>query len=150
MVNTPRSRLDNSSPLEVFIIEDDPIMADCLALAVQSCHPDHRNIMVQTFTDALAATAALDSCIPNLIVLDILLTGPDGFTFLNELISYQDTARIPVIIVSSLDFAGEDLSSYGVRATLRKDLMTPRDLQTTIQTIFRTNQDLYQDTRHAK
>ena len=44
-----------------------------------------------------------------MIFLDILLTGPDGFTFLNELISYSDTAKIPIVIVSSLDFSGKDL-----------------------------------------
>ena len=66
---------------------------------------------------------------PTLIFLDILLDGPDGFTFLNELISYEDTAKIPVVIISSLDFAGQDLSTYGVVGILHKETMHPRDIQ---------------------
>ncbi len=135
--------------LEVFIIEDDPIMADCLTFAIQTCQLN-RPVAVRTFTDALAATAALGSHLPDLILLDILLTGPNGFTFLNELISYQDTAKIPVLIVSSLDFADEDLSGYGVRATLRKDLMTPQDLQAAVRAIFSSERVTNQDARHAE
>ncbi len=112
----------------LFIIEDDPVMAECFALAA-----DGHN--TQLFSDAIAATAALADGLPDLIILDVLLNGPDGFTFLNELISYQDTARIPVILVSSLDLSQRDLSHYGVVAVFNKETMLPSSLR---QTIFAT------------
>ena len=70
----------------------------------------------------------LDDALPDLIFLDILLSGPDGFTFLNELISYHDTAKIPVVIISSLDLKDRDLSVYGVVGVLNKDTMRPEEI----------------------
>lgn len=105
----------------IYIIEDDPEFAECLA---RYC-----DCPTRIFSDVLEAISALDSDFPCLIFLDILLTGPDGFTLLNELASYEDTARIPIVIVSSLDFSGKDLSSYGVVATLKKEELTPKEIK---------------------
>ena len=66
---------------------------------------------------------------PDLVFLDILLDGPDGFTFLNEMVSYVDTARVPVVIVTSLDLKGRDLAEYGVVGVLQKDGMIPREVR---------------------
>ncbi len=105
----------------IFIIEDDIVMAKCIKNAAGE---DAR-----IFSNAIEAIQALDTELPKLIFLDILLTGPDGFTFLNEMISYPDTAKIPIVIVSSLDFSGKDLSVYGVVGILNKDTMTPDDIK---------------------
>jgi len=105
----------------IFVIDDDTIMAKCIA---DACGRE-----TKIFADAIEAMNALDDGRPELIFLDILLTGPDGFTFLNELISYSDTAKIPVVVVSSLDFSGKDLSIYGVVGKLSKDTMTPAEIR---------------------
>ncbi len=105
----------------IFVIDDDLTMAKCIANATKK--------ETRIFSNAIEAMDALDVEIPSLIYLDVLLTGPDGFTFLNELISYSDTAKIPIVIVSSLDFSGKDLSSYGVVGVLNKDTMTPDDIR---------------------
>lgn len=105
----------------IFVVDDDLVMAKCIASATKK--------PTRIFSNAIEAMNALDNELPSLIFLDILLTGPDGFTFLNELISYSDTATIPVVIVSSLDFSGKDLSSYGVVGILNKDKMTPNEIR---------------------
>lgn len=105
----------------IFVIDDDPVMAKCIA--------DACGRKTRIFADAIEAMNVLDEELPELIFLDILLTGPDGFTFLNELISYSDTAKIPVVVVSSLDFKGKDLSAYGVVGVLSKDTMTPAEIK---------------------
>ena len=107
----------------IYIIEDDPEFARCLARACQGYE-------VYTFTNCIDAISMINDHFPSLIFLDILLTGPDGFTFLNELVSYPDTAKIPVVIASSLDFSGKDLSPYGVVGVLSKDTLTPKDIKT--------------------
>ena len=106
----------------IFIIEDDEIMAECIASAIAP----HKH---RIFSNGVEAMAALDDNLPNLIFLDILLDGPDGFTFLNELASYTDTAKIPVVIVSSLNFKDSDLSSYGVVGQLDKATMNLEDIK---------------------
>ena len=105
----------------IFVIDDDPVMAKCIA--------DACGRKTRIFADAIEAMNELDEELPELIFLDILLTGPDGFTFLNELISYSDTAKIPVVVVSSLDFKGKDLSVYGVVGVLSKDTMMPAEIK---------------------
>lgn len=112
----------------VFIIEDDPIMADCLALAVQKA-----GATPQIFPDAINAIDALDQNLPALILLDILLRGPDGFTLLNELASYPDTSAIPIIIVTSLDLSQQTLSHYNIKQVFNKTTMVPQELVTAIQ-----------------
>lgn len=106
----------------IYIIEDDELMAECVA---EAC----KGYETEIFSDAITVMNAVAKQVPDLIFLDILLTGPDGFTFLNELISYEDTQKIPVVIISSLDFKGKDLSIYGVVDTLDKATMLPKDIK---------------------
>ena len=106
----------------IFIIDDDEVMAECIA---RYCKGQSTRI----FSNAIEAMNAIDDEKPDLIFLDILLDGPDGFTFLNELASYDDTAKIPIVIISSLDFSGQDLSSYGVVGIISKDTMLPEDVK---------------------
>ena len=106
----------------IFVIDDDEIMAECI---VRSCKTEAR--VFYNAIDAMEEIAAGN--LPELIFLDILLTGPDGFTFLNELASYTDTAKIPVVVVSSLDFTGKDLSEYGLVGVLDKNKMLPAEIR---------------------
>lgn len=106
----------------IFVIDDDEIMAECIARWVDSD--------IKIFSNAIEAMEAIsDGAMPNLIFLDILLDGPDGFSFLNELASYDDTAKIPIVVVSSLDLTKQNLSEYGVVRVLNKDTMTPDDIK---------------------
>lgn len=105
----------------IFVIDDDEIMAECIANTIGD------NVIV--FTNAIDAMQGIASGrIPDMIFLDVLLDGPNGFTFLNELVSYDDTVKIPVVIASSLDFTRQDLSGYGVVGVLNKDTMKPVDI----------------------
>ena len=110
----------------IFVIDDDEIMAECIARAAGG--------EVRIFTNAIEAMQEIMvGVVPELIFLDILLDGPDGFTFLNELVSYEDTAKIPVVIVSSLDFGKKDLSMYGVVGVLNKDTMEPKEIKSYVK-----------------
>ena len=106
----------------IFIIDDDRIMANCIKRAAKAD--------AKIFSNAIEAMAEISNgVIPDLIFLDILLDGPDGFTFLNELSSYDDTNKIPIVIVSSLSLAGEKLNDYGVVGILNKDEMMPEEIK---------------------
>ena len=105
----------------IFVVDDDVVMAECIARA---CKQD-----VRIFSNAIEAMQEIaNGNVPKMIFLDMLLDGPDGITFLNELISYEDTRKIPVIIVSSFDYNKNDLSHYGVVGYLSKDTMTPQEI----------------------
>lgn len=87
---------------------------------------------VYIFPDAIAALDAMGESCPDLILLDILLSGPNGFTLLNELASYSDTAQIPIIIITSLDLPSNHFSHYNVKFILNKSTMTPVTIQEAI------------------
>lgn len=106
----------------IYVIEDDEIMAECVARA---CSSDKQ---VMIFSNVYDAMNAIDKKMPDLVFLDVMLDGADGFTFLNELMSYSDTAQIPVVIMTSLDIAMADLSAYGVVGILEKTKMTPQEI----------------------
>lgn len=130
----PQPEIKNES-LEFFILEDDPIFA---RLFSKSLHRAFPNSTVNIFENAIDAINALpDGCTPpSVIILDVLLTGPDGFTFLNEIASYSDLSNIPIIIVSSLNFPMQTLESYNVKKILNKATMTPQDLPAAISEIL--------------
>lgn len=114
----------------IFVIDDDEIMAECIARTVGG--------EVKVFSNAIEAMHAIsDGVMPELIFLDILLDGPDGFALLHELVSYSDTAQIPVVVVSSLDLEKEDLSAYGVVGVLNKASMTPQEIKEYVENSVR-------------
>lgn len=106
----------------IFIIDSNIEMANCVAKACGDCE-------VKIFHNAIEAMQALDDCLPSLVFMDIDLTGPNGFSFLNEVISYTDTSKVPAVIISALDLSEFDLSVYGVVGFLNKDTMKPEDIK---------------------
>lgn len=113
----------------ILIIDDDQMMAECFACVLKTI----RDCEISICANAIAAMELLDHQFPDLIILDILLDGPDGFSFLNELISYRDTMKIPVIVISSLNLQRQNLSHYGVVGILQKETMMPAQLLTLAQ-----------------
>ena len=123
----------------IFIIEDDPDFAEIYQKHLQHNFPE---IPLQIFYNAIEANAAFlelsEEELPSLIILDILLTGPDGFTLLNELLSYPETSQIPVLLISSLNLGQMSLQAYNVRAILNKETFTPADFVNQVQDILKS------------
>lgn len=121
----------------IFIIEDDPDFAEIYQKHLTRYFSE---IPQQVFYNAIEANAAFSELseeeLPSLIILDILLTGPDGFTLLNELLSYPETSQIPVLLISSLNLGQMSLQAYNVRAILNKETFTPADFVTKIKDIL--------------
>ena len=127
------------TPRPIFIIEDDPDFAEIYQKHLARNFPE---IPLQIFYNAIEANAVFSELseeeLPSLIILDVLLTGPDGFTLLNELLSYPETSRIPVLLISSLNLAKFSLHAYNVRAILNKETFTPADFVNQVQDILKS------------
>lgn len=125
-------------PRPIFIIEDDPDFAEIYQKHLVRNFPE---IPLQIFYNAIEANAAFSELseeeLPSLIILDVLLTGPDGFTLLNELLSYPETSQIPVLLISSLNLGQMSLQAYNVRAILNKETFTPADFVNQVQDILK-------------
>ena len=131
--------MQSKTPRPIFIIEDDPDFAEIYQKHLVRNFPE---IPLQIFYNAIEANAAFSELseeeLPSLIILDVLLTGPDGFTLLNELLSYPETSQIPVLLISSLNLGQMSLQAYNVRAILNKETFTPADLVSQVQDILKS------------
>ncbi len=108
----------------IFVVDSDEIMGRCLVRILKKQGKD-----VSIFSNGIEAMNEISlSGAPEMIFLDVMLTGPDGFTFLNEMASYADTMKVPIVIVSEKDFSEIDLKAYGVVGALNKNTMKPEDV----------------------
>lgn len=124
----------------IYIIEDEPIAAECIAMAVGDM-PEaapvsegvESPIDIAIYNDAVSAISDIDQLTPDVILLDVMLSGPDGFAFLNEMVSYHDISHIPIALITTLSLQAQDFSHYGVFRVLDKATMTPEDIQATVR-----------------
>lgn len=78
----------------------------------------------------------IDDNMPSAIILSLLLNGPTGIALLHELQSYVDTAKIPVIVCTSLnDVTLDDLRPYGVWRLLDTASMQPDDIARAVRSV---------------
>ena len=113
----------------IFIIDDDKELSDVVAKNMKVfAKKQGKEISIRCFSDVIEAINATNEVRPSLVFLDILLNGPDGFTLLNEMQSYEDLAKVPIVIMSSLNFEIDKLLEYNVVKCLNKSLMTPEQI----------------------
>lgn len=91
----------------ILIVDDEKSNLDVL---YHILHENHNIIVAKNGDDAIRiATEAL----PDLMLLDIILPGMDGFEVLTELKKNEDTAKIPIIIITGLnDMENEEKGFY--------------------------------------
>lgn len=107
----------------ILILDDDEVMGKCLIKMLK-----RREITGQLSNNVVDAIAQIEQQVPEMILMDVMLTGPDGFTLLNELASYPDTMNIPIVIISEKDFSKVNLSLYNVVGVLSKYTLRPEDV----------------------
>jgi two-component system, OmpR family, alkaline phosphatase synthesis response regulator PhoP len=84
----------------VLVVEDEPAVAGVEALILADA-----GLAVTVAPDGGAALAALGHTRPALVVLDLDLPVASGFRVLEVLKGDPATARVPVLVVTALDFA---------------------------------------------
>lgn len=118
---------------KVLLVEDDAWLAEMEARVLAGA-----GYSVESAPHALAAIDLVDSFLPDVIVLDVLLAGSTAFAFLNELQSHEDTKQIPVILCTNLAEQINDthLDAYGVKRVVDKSTMHPGDLVVAVKAVL--------------
>ncbi|MBI2096353.1 MAG: response regulator [Candidatus Taylorbacteria bacterium] len=91
---------NTSSPLfgkKIMWIEDDKFLSDLIAKRLSS-----ENATLIHAADGESAVSLVDKSLPDIIILDILLPGMNGFEVLEKIRKNDRTKNIPVIILSNL------------------------------------------------
>lgn len=117
----------------VLIVEDDAWLAEQQNRVLSQA--GYRAI---SSPHAIAAIEAIDDVHPDVILLDVLLTGSTGFALLHELQSYSDIGRIPIILCTNLagDIQLKDVKPYGVHRILNKTTMQPEDVVAAVKAVL--------------
>lgn len=87
--------------MKIILLEPDKVLADTYRQALMQA--GHRVVMCAS---AQAAIFAADELKPDLVIMELQLTGHSGIEFLYEFRSYDDWTEVPVIILSNVP-AGE-------------------------------------------
>jgi signal transduction histidine kinase len=101
------------SPTRILLIDDESLSADLL-LDMFSVEPD---IVLQFQPDARLAEETALAFDPTVILVDLRMPGSDGFDVIRRLKALPQTARTPVLMLSSVDLPDIKASGFAAGAT---------------------------------
>jgi signal transduction histidine kinase/CheY-like chemotaxis protein len=126
LTNALRRFRPSDTPARVLVVEDDLPTQQAVQRSLLSAGWESWPAM-----DGFAAIEHLRKEIPSLILLDLMMPGMDGFTFLAEKQQNPDWAGIPVIVLTARDLSEqerEQLRQAQVEAVLQKGLYSKGEL----------------------
>jgi len=114
----------------VLVIEDDQWFLSLVKKTLE-----REKITVVTASNTIEGMVAINEMVPDVIILDFFMPGPNALVLLHELQSYGDTAKVPVILCTNnaSDIPKDTLSAYGVVSTLDKTIMYPDDIAVAVR-----------------
>jgi len=119
----------NVSAKRILVVDDDPDILDALQLTLEDA-----GYVVTTSEKGEYAENLLDTtngALPDLIILDVLLSGKDGRTICQKLKGQADTRHIPIIMVSAYPNAKQSVAKVGADDFLAK----PFEIDALLETI---------------
>lgn len=78
---------------QIVIVEDEPNINEVISLYLKRA-----GYNVVSYTDGVAALNALTHQMPDLVIMDVMLRGMDGFTITRQL---RDRSDVPIILLTS-------------------------------------------------
>ncbi|MBL8159789.1 response regulator [Candidatus Saccharibacteria bacterium] len=111
----------------LLVIDDDRWFAEALMASLRARYTAEWVAAAQPAAELLDDSARR----PDVIILDMLMPDGNGLAFLQELRSYADTARLPVILCSSLRLERQAgaLAQLGIRHIFNKATITLAELE---------------------
>jgi CheY-like chemotaxis protein len=120
---------------EILIVDDDPII-----LRLLSHFLGKSGYTVKTASDGAEGLAAAFAAKPDLILLDVMMPGMDGFRFLELLHQGEGLDRVPVFMISSM--IDEDKVVQALDAGARDYIVKPFSSRIVLAKIRRVLRDL--------
>ena len=81
----------------IMVVDDEIPYCEVMAEILKSHGYD-----VQTAHAVPQATSVLDTFAPDLILMDVMMPGADGLSFVRQLRQDRDLSQVPIIIISAL------------------------------------------------
>jgi DNA-binding response OmpR family regulator len=80
----------------IIVVEDEPDLAELIAL-----HLRRENLRVTTFADGERGLAAIERDVPDMVVLDLMLPGLDGYEICRRIRRSDRLAKVQVLMVTA-------------------------------------------------
>lgn len=110
----------NNQDVLVLVVDDDVVVRETLRAIVA-----HEGYRVELATDGIEALDKLEQVQPDLILLDVMMPGLDGFEVTRRIKNNPATILIPVILITALDSRQERMQ--GIEAGADDFLNKPID-----------------------
>jgi two-component system cell cycle response regulator len=106
-------------PKKILLVDDDDVLRKMgNGLLVR------QGFDVLTAENGPRALEQLKTIRPDIILLDVMMPGMDGFTVCREIRTNPDTARIPVMMLTALDSVENKVKGFEAGAIIWPSLMT--------------------------
>lgn len=117
---------------KILLLEDDKWLAESFANSLR------QKFDVLTVADPAEVFGRMKTFWPDAIVADVLLGAQNLFVLLNEMQSYDDSRKIPIIILSSVasQIHEADVREFGVKKVLDKATITPQKLRAAVASVL--------------
>ncbi len=112
----------------ILVVDDEPHILRSLAQYLEM-----EDFDVETATSGFEALEKVETYQPTLVVLDVMMPGMDGFEVLDKIRKGEDTADIPVIMLTAKDQSSDVMKGYEKGAT--SYLVKPFNLDELVDTI---------------
>jgi DNA-binding response OmpR family regulator len=112
----------------ILVVDDDPDLRGMVAYKLVKAGFE----VIETDNGVSAVDAAV-ACLPNLVILDIMMPGQDGLTACEQLQADPETAQIPVMLLSAL--AQPDIVRSGVMAGAVHHMVKPFSLESLLNSV---------------
>jgi DNA-binding response OmpR family regulator len=119
----------NAVGKKILIVEDELDILDALRLTLE----DAGYVVITTENGEYAENLRdnANGALPDLIILDVLLSGKDGRTICQKLKAQAATRHIPIIMISAHPYAAQSVASIGADDFLPK----PFEIDTLLETV---------------
>lgn len=135
--------------IRVLVIDDDPAVREVVKTLLQL----ERGWEVETVVDGESARERLstDAPIPDLLVLDVMMPGVDGFQVLSWLRRHENLYDIPVVMLTARTTFGDETEGWerGCDAYVRKPFETD-DLLDVLDMVLDASPELRIARRHNR
>jgi DNA-binding response OmpR family regulator len=110
----------------ILVVDDDPDILDALQFMLEYAGYEVKTTEKGEYAENLRDT---NGGLPDVIILDVLLSGKDGRLICQKLKSREETKRIPIIMISAHPNAKQSVAAVGADDFLAKpfdmdDLLT--------------------------
>lgn len=95
---------------KILVVDDDPDILDALQILLEFAGYDVKTTEKGDYAENLHDT---NGGLPDLIILDVLLSGKDGRLICQKLKSQQDTKHIPIVMISAHPNAKQSVAAVG-------------------------------------